>query len=119
MHLLRALCVLFSQNQARVANQSAVLTEKKKEMKSQEEPSEKRGVSKTQWYEDKKKRMSKVLDANGLDMQRAYMLDTQDAAEEKYKKREKKEAAFGWDGELAFPFSKRKVCFMWTASLIH
>jgi len=83
-----------------VANQSAVLAEKKKEMKAQEEPTEKRGVTKEQWYEDKKKRMSKVLEATGLDMKRAYMLDTQDTAEEKYKKQEKKEAAFGWDGEL-------------------
>jgi len=37
------------------------------------------------------------LDANGLDLSKAYMLDTQEAAETKYKKWDKNPAPFGWD----------------------
>jgi hypothetical protein len=32
-------------------------------------------------------------------MKKAYMLDTQEQAEEKYDKWEKKPAPFGWDGQ--------------------
>jgi hypothetical protein len=34
--------------------------------------------------------------------QKAYMLDTQETAEAKYKKWEKEPAPYGWDGELVF-----------------
>ncbi|MCI73768.1 pre-mRNA-splicing factor SYF2-like, partial [Trifolium medium] len=57
-----------------------------------------RGVSKQKWLEDRKRKIGKLLDANGLDMTKAYMLDTQEAAEEKYKKWDKDPAPFGWDG---------------------
>ncbi|CAK7329472.1 unnamed protein product [Dovyalis caffra] len=42
-------------------------------------------------------KIGKLLDANDLDMTKAYMLDTQDAAEAKYKKWEKDPAPYGWD----------------------
>jgi pre-mRNA-splicing factor SYF2 len=80
-------------NEARKANQTEILAEKKR----QEAPHESRGISKQKWIEDKKKTLGKQLDANGLDLTKAYMLDTQEAAEEKYKKWDKKAAPFGWD----------------------
>ncbi|CAM6092954.1 unnamed protein product [Calypogeia fissa] len=80
-------------NAARKANQAAIVAEKKRE----NAPEEVRGVSKKKWFEERQKRLGKVLDANGLDMTKAYMLDTQEQAEEKYEKWEKKPAPFGWD----------------------
>jgi hypothetical protein len=61
---------------------------------------ESRGVSKQKWLDDRKKKIGKLLDSNGLDMSKAYMLDTQETAEVKYKKWEKEPAPHGWDGEL-------------------
>lgn len=86
------------QNEARKANQTAIAAEKKK----MEPPSESRGISKQKWLEDRKKKIGKLLDANGLDMTKSYMLDTQEAAEAKYKKWEKDPAPYGWDGESLF-----------------
>ncbi|XP_010548111.1 PREDICTED: pre-mRNA-splicing factor syf2 isoform X2 [Tarenaya hassleriana] len=80
-------------NQARKANQTDVGAEKKK----MEAPPETRGISKQKWLEERKKKIGKLLDANGLDMTKAYMLDTQEAAQSKYKKWEKEPAPFGWD----------------------
>lgn len=80
-------------NEARKANQTAMVAEKKK----MEAVPESRGISKQKWLEDRKKKIGKLLDANGLDMKEAYMLDTQEAAEAKYKKWEKDPAPFGWD----------------------
>ncbi|XP_023532640.1 pre-mRNA-splicing factor syf2-like [Cucurbita pepo subsp. pepo] len=80
-------------NEARKANQTAIAAEKKK----MEPPSESRGISKQKWLEERKKKIGKLLDANGLDMTKAYMLDTQEAAESKYKKWEKDPAPYGWD----------------------
>lgn len=80
-------------NEARKANQTAMVTEKKR----MEAPPESRGVSKEKWIEERKKKIGKLLDANGLDMTKAYMLDTEEMAETKYKKWEKEPAPFGWD----------------------
>ncbi|XP_047938740.1 pre-mRNA-splicing factor SYF2 [Salvia hispanica] len=80
-------------NEARKANQVAMVTEKKK----MEAPTEARGISKQKWLEERKKKIGKLLDANGLDMSKAYMLDTQEMAESKYKKWEKAPAPAGWD----------------------
>ncbi|KAI3872310.1 hypothetical protein MKX03_019577 [Papaver bracteatum] len=80
-------------NEARKANQTAMVAEKKKI----EAPQETRGTSTQKWVEDRKKKLGKLLDSNGLDIEKAYMLDTQEAAEAKYKKWEKKSAPFGWD----------------------
>ncbi|KAK4774530.1 hypothetical protein SAY86_009465 [Trapa natans] len=80
-------------NEARKANQVAMVNEKKK----MDAPTESRGVTKQKWLEDRKKKIGKLLDANGLDMSKAYMLDTQEAAETKYKKWEKDPAPYGWD----------------------
>ncbi|KAF3434723.1 hypothetical protein FNV43_RR21808 [Rhamnella rubrinervis] len=80
-------------NKARKDNQIDIATEKKR----MEAPSESRGISKQKWLEDRKKKIGKLLDANGLDLKTAYMLDTQDMAESKYKKWEKDPAPFGWD----------------------
>ncbi|CAK9167633.1 unnamed protein product [Ilex paraguariensis] len=83
-------------NEARKANQTAMVAEKKR----MEAPSESRGISKEKWLEERKKKIGKLLDSNGLDMTKAYMLDTQDVAETKYKKWEKEPAPVGWDGLL-------------------
>ncbi|KAK6143360.1 hypothetical protein DH2020_023708 [Rehmannia glutinosa] len=80
-------------NEARKANQTAMVAEKKKS----EAPVESRGISKQKWLEERKKKIGKLLDANGLDMSKAYMLDTQEMAETKYKKWEKDPAPAGWD----------------------
>ncbi|XP_039059679.1 pre-mRNA-splicing factor syf2-like isoform X1 [Hibiscus syriacus] len=80
-------------NEARKANQTAMVAEKKR----MEAPPESRGISKQKWLDERKKKIGKLLDANGLDLQKAYMLDTQEAAEAKYKKWEKGPAPFGWD----------------------
>lgn len=80
-------------NEARKANQTAMVAENKK----MEAPTESRGISKKNWLEDRKKKIGKLLDANGLDMSKAYMLDTQETAETKYKKWEKDPAPYGWD----------------------
>ncbi|KAL8543329.1 hypothetical protein ACS0TY_004030 [Phlomoides rotata] len=80
-------------NEARKANQTAMVAEKKK----LEAPGESRGISKQKWLEERKKKIGRLLDANGLDMSKAYMLDTQEMAESKYKKWEKDPAPAGWD----------------------
>ncbi|XP_044487786.1 pre-mRNA-splicing factor syf2-like isoform X1 [Mangifera indica] len=80
-------------NEARKANQTAMVAEKKR----MESPQESRGISKQKWLEERKKKIGKLLDSNGLDMTKAHMLDTQEAAEAKYKKWEKDPAPFGWD----------------------
>ncbi|PKU61855.1 pre-mRNA-splicing factor syf2 [Dendrobium catenatum] len=80
-------------NEARKANQIATVAEKKKS----EGEFESRGVSKEKWLEDRKKKIGKLLDSNGLDLSKAYMLDTQESAETKYKKWEKDPAPSGWD----------------------
>ncbi|KAI5445916.1 hypothetical protein KIW84_013952, partial [Lathyrus oleraceus] len=78
---------------AKKRNQIEIANEKKR----MEAPTESRGVSKQKWLDGRKKKIGKLLDANGLDMTKAYMLDTQEAAEEKYKKWEKDPAPSGWD----------------------
>jgi hypothetical protein len=88
----------FVQNAARKANQMAIVAEKKRE----DAPEESRGISKKKWFEEKQKKLGKQLESNGLDMSKAYMLDTQEDAEYKYKKWDKKPAPFGWDGECQF-----------------
>ncbi|XP_010266367.1 PREDICTED: pre-mRNA-splicing factor syf2-like [Nelumbo nucifera] len=80
-------------NEARKANQTAMVAEKKR----MEAPQESRGISKQKWLEERKKKIGKLLDANGLDMSKAYMFDTEETAEAKYKKWEKDPAPFGWD----------------------
>ena len=72
------------------------------EKKKTEAPPESRGMSKQKWIEERKKKIGKLLDANGLDMSKAYMLDTQESAEVKYKKWEKEPAPAGWDGTTDF-----------------
>lgn len=91
-----SLLFLVLQNEARKANQQAMVAEKKR----MEPRAESRGVSKQKWLEDRKKKIGKLLDSNGLDMTKSYMLDTQESAEAKYKKWEKEPAPYGWDGEF-------------------
>ncbi|KAJ7953207.1 Pre-mRNA-splicing factor syf2 [Quillaja saponaria] len=79
--------------EAKKRNQIEIAAERKR----MEAPSESRGISKQKWLEERKKKIGKLLDANGLDLTKAYMLDTQEAAETKYKKWEKDPAPFGWD----------------------
>ncbi len=105
MYIARVVTVVvwwFVQNAARKANQMAIVAEKKRE----DAPQESRGISKKKWFEEKQKKLGKQLESNGLDMSKAYMLDTQEDAEYKYKKWDKKPAPFGWDGECQFnPFA--------------
>ncbi|KAH0648112.1 hypothetical protein KY285_033360 [Solanum tuberosum] len=82
-------------NEASKANQSAMVAEKKKTEVPPAESS--RGMSKQKWIEERKKKIGNLLDANGLNMSKAYMLDTQDSAEAKYNKWEKEPAPAGWD----------------------
>ena len=79
-------------------NQKEIAAEKKR----MEAPTESRGISKQKWFDDRKKKIGKLLDANGLDMTKAYMLDTQESAEGKYKKWEKDPAPYGWDGMFMY-----------------
>ena len=67
---------LHMQNEARKANQTAMVAEKKR----MEAPQESRGISKQKWMEERKKKIGKLLDSNGLDMSKAYMLHTQKLA---------------------------------------
>ncbi|MFS8030757.1 putative mRNA splicing factor SYF2 [Helianthus anomalus] len=67
------------------------------EKKRMEGPQESRGVSKQKWLDERKKKIKKLLDTKGLDMKEAYMLDTQQMAETKYKKWTKEPAPAGWD----------------------
>ncbi|KAK9912862.1 hypothetical protein M0R45_036696 [Rubus argutus] len=71
-------------------NQREIVAEKKR-MEPPEESS--RGISQQKWFEGRQRK----LDAHGLDMKRAYMLDTQEMAEEKYKRWRKEPAPSGWD----------------------
>ncbi|KAK4730234.1 hypothetical protein R3W88_023222 [Solanum pinnatisectum] len=82
-------------NEARKANQSAIVAEKKKTEVLPAESS--RGMSNQKWIEERKKKIGNLLDANGLDMSKAYMLDTQDSAEAKYNKWEEEPVLPGWD----------------------
>ncbi|GJV21187.1 protein MOR1 [Tanacetum coccineum] len=83
-------------NEARKANQTAMVAEKKR----MEAPQESRGISKQKWMVERKKKIGKLLDSNGMDMSKAYMLDTQQMAEAKYKKWEKEPAPGGWDEQV-------------------
>ncbi|KAG6653518.1 pre-mRNA-splicing factor syf2 isoform X1 [Carya illinoinensis] len=78
---------------AKSDNQKEIAAEKKR----MEAPTESRGISKQKWLDERKKKIGKLLDANGLDLSKAYMLDTQESAESKYKKWEKDPAPYGWD----------------------
>ncbi|KAK1419346.1 hypothetical protein QVD17_28512 [Tagetes erecta] len=80
-------------NEARKANQRDMVAEKKRN----EGPQESRGISKQKWLDERKKKIGRLLEANGLDMKEAYMLDTQQMAEMKYKKWDKDPAPAGWD----------------------
>lgn len=90
-------------------NQKEIAAEKKR----MEAPTESRGISKQKWLDERKKKIGKLLDANGLDLAKAYMLDTQEAAESKYKKWEKDPAPYGWDGmfrDILFIYSYIYIC---------
>lgn len=50
-----------------------------------ESPEESRGISKKNGSRREKK-IGRLLDANGLEMSKSYVLDTQEIAESKYKK---------------------------------
>ncbi|KAK9286657.1 hypothetical protein L1049_015057 [Liquidambar formosana] len=93
-------------NEARKANQTAMVAEKKR----MEGPQETRGISKQKWIEERKKKIGKLLDANGLDMTKAYMLDTQEMAEVKYKKWEKGSCSV-WLGWYVFYLFFSLICF--------
>ena len=62
---------MFCQNEARKANQQAMVAEKKR----MEPRGESKGVSKEKWLEERKKKIGRLLDSNGLDMSKSYMLE--------------------------------------------
>eukprot|EP00270_Netrium_digitus_P005579 TRINITY_DN1745_c0_g1_i8.p1 TRINITY_DN1745_c0_g1~~TRINITY_DN1745_c0_g1_i8.p1 ORF type:complete len:300 (+),score=129.02 TRINITY_DN1745_c0_g1_i8:311-1210(+) len=85
-------------NQARMANQAAIVAEKKREEQQRHQPEEGgQGISKRRWFEEQQRKIGRQLEANGLTLAAAHQLETQEQAEAKYKKWEKKSAAFGWD----------------------
>ncbi|KVI02826.1 mRNA splicing factor SYF2 [Cynara cardunculus var. scolymus] len=92
-------------NEARKANQTAMVAEKKR----MEAPQESRGISKQKWIEERKKKIGKLLDANGLDMTKAYMLDTQQMAETKYKKWEKEPAPAVFNQKTLYDAYKKRT----------
>lgn len=96
------------QNEARKANQTAMVGEKKR----MEAPEESRGISKQKWLEERKKKIGRLLDANGLEMSNAYMLDTQEMAESKYKKWDKEPAPAGWDGKIIALTYKKYIIYL-------
>ncbi|KAK8625200.1 hypothetical protein V6N13_090075 [Hibiscus sabdariffa] len=61
-------------NEARKANQTTAMVVEKKRMEAFPEC---RGISKQKWVAGRKKKIGKLVDANGLDLQKAYMVDTQ------------------------------------------
>ncbi|KAG8368075.1 hypothetical protein BUALT_Bualt15G0007600 [Buddleja alternifolia] len=53
------------------------------------------GLPFKQWLKERNKQFGRPLDANGLDMSKAYMLDAQETTESKYKKLEKEPVPSG------------------------
>jgi hypothetical protein len=83
-------------NQARKANENAIIAERKRMRAG--DPAESTGEgSKKKWYEEKKKRQEEQLAKLGLTPEEAHRLESAEVAEAKYKKKEKKPAPFGWD----------------------
>eukprot|EP00898_Chlorokybus_atmophyticus_P002207 jgi/Chlat1/2988/Chrsp2S04706 len=80
-------------NECRKANHSAAVAEKRKT----EQPEVQRDISKKRWWEEKQKHIAETLAGSGIDPSKRYLLHTEEQAEEQYKKRQKKPAAFGWD----------------------
>lgn len=80
-------------NEARKKNHKAVVTEKKRK----DQPQEEANMSKKRYYEKMQAEKGQELTAAGVDPTKKYLLDTQEDAEYKYKKTEKKETPFGWD----------------------
>jgi cyclophilin family peptidyl-prolyl cis-trans isomerase len=71
--------------QCRKANQSAVVSEKKRE-RAGDAPDDSSAAAKARWFEEKKKRRVAELERIGLDAGQAHRLDTLEAAEAKYAK---------------------------------
>lgn len=84
-------------NEARKSNQTAVEAEIRRREAPADPQESCRGVSTQKWLEQRKRKIGSLLEANGLDTSKAYMLDTQEAAEAKYKKRGKERAPSGWE----------------------
>ena len=81
-------------NQGRKANQGAVVKERKRIENGNDQN---RAESKKRIYEEAKKNWEDEMKSAGLDKSQAHMLETAGSAQQKYKKKEKKGAAFGWD----------------------
>ncbi|BDA48692.1 probable peptidyl-prolyl cis-trans isomerase at N-terminal half [Coccomyxa sp. Obi] len=77
---------------SRKANQAAMVAEKRRQARP--EGAEAAG-EKRKWYEEKKARKEADLKRMNLDEKKAFMLETAEAAEAGYKKREKKPAPQG------------------------
>ncbi|GKB62221.1 pre-mRNA-splicing factor SYF2 [Tanacetum coccineum] len=105
-------------NEARKANQTTMVAYKKR----MEAPQESRGISKQTWMEDRNKKIGKLLDYNGMDMSKAYMLDMQQMSGGKIQKVGEGTCSSGWDAitsleeqvialqELGFPgWSEKNV----------
>lgn len=80
--------------QARKANETAVIAEKKREQlgRSKDGGGE---TSTRKWFEEKKKQKERDLERLGLSSDDGYLLETAETADAKYEKRHKKRAPSG------------------------
>lgn len=79
---------------SRKANQEAIVEESRKKKLSEESGHQ---SDKKKWFEERKKRQAERLKELGLPPEKVCRIETAEVADAKYKKKEKKEAAFGWD----------------------
>ena len=89
--------------QARQANESAVVAEKRKEAEAKRPTGSTvdggggGDISQKKWIEEKAKKREEELKRLGLTADKAYLLETAETAEAQAKKKEKKSAPKGWD----------------------
>ena len=76
------------------ANQEAIVEESRRK-KTAEDHSH--GGDKKRWFEERKKKQEARLKELGLDSEAVHRIESVEVAAAKHKKKDKKEAAFGWD----------------------
>jgi len=79
---------------SRKANQDAIVAESRRKKLIQENGQE---SDKKKWFEERKKKQAERLKELGLRPEDVHRIETAEVAAAKHKKKEKKEAAFGWD----------------------
>ncbi|KAI8469464.1 MAG: hypothetical protein J3K34DRAFT_279920, partial [Monoraphidium minutum] len=85
----------------RKENEHAVIAERKRMQRAKggdgDDAGDGTAGAKRRWYEEQQKKKAEELQRLGLDPSKAYMLESAEVAEAKFKKNEKKETPFGWD----------------------